>query len=62
MKVSEITSTEMITCFVNKPEDNIKLENTEMKGNLDKFIFSLRIEANCVCRGGGKVVRYLQSY
>ena len=24
-------------CFVDIPEDEIKLENTEIKGNLDKF-------------------------
>ena len=25
------------TCFVNIPEDKIKLENTEIQGNLDIF-------------------------
>jgi len=51
-KDSEITSTVDDTCFVNIPEDQIKLENTEIKGNPDKFIYSLRIKAHCVCRGG----------
>ena len=37
---SEITSTVEETCFVNIPEDEIKLENTEIQGNLDKFTFS----------------------
>ena len=32
---SEITSTVEDTCFVDIPEDEIKLENTEIKGNLD---------------------------
>ena len=41
VKESEITSTVEDTCFVNIPEDQTKLENTEMKGNLDKYIFSL---------------------
>ena len=37
VKESEITSTEEEPCFVDIPEDEIKLENTEIKGNLDKF-------------------------
>ena len=40
VKESEITSTVVETCFVNIPEDEIKLENTEIQGNLDKFTFS----------------------
>ena len=27
------------TCFVNIPEDKIKLENTEIQGKLDSFHF-----------------------
>ena len=27
------------TCFVNIPEDEIKLENTEIQGKLDSFHF-----------------------
>ena len=38
-KDSEITSTVEDTCFVDIPEDEIKLENTEIKGNLVKCIF-----------------------
>ena len=53
VKDSEITSTVEDTCFVNIPEDEIKLENTEIKGNLDKYIFSLWIEAHFVFKGGG---------
>ena len=37
VKESEITSTVEEPCFVDIPEDEIKLENTEIKGNLDKF-------------------------
>ena len=37
VKNSEITSTIEETCFVDIPEDEIKLENTEIQGNLDKF-------------------------
>ena len=40
VKESEIISTSSTveeTCFVNIPEDDIKLENREIKGNLDKF-------------------------
>ena len=37
VKDSEITSTVEDTCFVDIPEDEIKLENTEIKGNLEKF-------------------------
>ena len=40
VKESGITSTVEETCFVNIPEDEIKLENTEILGNHDKFIFS----------------------
>ena len=37
VKESEITSTvEEEPCFVDIHEDEIKLENTEIKGNLDK--------------------------
>ena len=36
VKESEITSTVEDKCF-NIPEDDIKLENREIKGNLDKF-------------------------
>ena len=46
VKESEITSTVKETCFVNIPEDEIKLENTEIQGNFDKFTFSWKIEAN----------------
>ena len=38
VKESEITSTVEKPCFVDIPEDEIKLENTEIKVNLDKFI------------------------
>ena len=37
VKESEITSTVEETCFVNIPEDGIKLENTKIKGNFDMF-------------------------
>ena len=37
---SEITSTVEEQCFVDIPEDEKKLENTEIQGNLDKFTFS----------------------
>ena len=40
VKESEITSTVEETCFVNISEDEIKPENTEIQGNLDKFTFS----------------------
>ena len=39
VKDSEITSTVEDTCFVNIPEDDIKLENTEIQGKLDNFTF-----------------------
>ena len=45
VKESETTSTVEETCFVDIPQDIIKLENAETKGNLDKFTFSLKIEA-----------------
>ena len=35
VKDSDITSIVEDTCFVNIPEDQINLENTEIKGNLD---------------------------
>jgi len=35
---SEITCTVEETCFVNIPEDEVKLENTKIKGNFDMFI------------------------
>jgi len=37
VKESEITSTVEETCFVNIPEDEVKLENTKIKGNFDMF-------------------------
>jgi len=37
VKESEITCTVEETCFVNIPEDEVKLENTKIKGNFDKF-------------------------
>ena len=37
VKNCKITSTVEDTCFVNIPEDKIKLENTEIQGNLDIF-------------------------
>ena len=43
VKESEITSTVVETCFVNIPEDEIKLENTH-----GKFTLSCRIKGNCV--------------
>ena len=56
VKDCKITSTVVEdACFVNIPEDQIKLENTEIKGNLDKYIFSLWIEAHFVFKGGGGV-------
>ena len=39
VKESEITSTGEDTCFVNIPEDEVKLENTEIKGKLNNFTF-----------------------
>ena len=53
VKDYEITSIVEDSCFVNIPKDQLKLENTEIKGNPDKFIFSLRIKAHCVFKGGG---------
>ena len=38
VKDSQIISTE--TCFVDIPEDEVKLENTGIKGNFDKCTFS----------------------
>ena len=39
VKESEITSTVVKdTCFVNIPEDEIKLKNTEIQGNLNTSI------------------------
>ena len=40
VKNSEITSTIEETCFVDITEDEIKLENTEIKGNFDNITFS----------------------
>lgn len=40
VKEYEITSTVEDTCFVDIPEHEIKLENTEIQDNLDKFTFS----------------------
>jgi len=37
VKEFEITSTVEETCFMNIPEDDIKLENTGIKGNFEKF-------------------------
>ena len=37
VKESEITCTVEETCFVNIPEDEVKLENTKIKGNFDMF-------------------------
>ena len=39
-KESEITSTVEDTWFVNIPEVEIKLENTKIQGNHDKFTLS----------------------
>ena len=39
VKESEITSTVEDTCFVNIPEVDIKLENTEIQGKLYNFTF-----------------------
>jgi len=39
VKESEIISTGEDTCFVNIPEDEIKLENTEKQGKLNNFTF-----------------------
>ena len=39
VKESEITCTVEETCFVNIPEDEVKLENTEIKGKLNNFTF-----------------------
>lgn len=36
VKESETTSTVEEPCFVDIPQDEIKLENVETKGNLDK--------------------------
>ena len=38
-KESEKTSIVEETCFVNIPEDDIKLENADIKGNLNKCTF-----------------------
>ena len=40
VKEYEITSTVEDTCFVDIREHEIKLENTEIQDNLDKFTFS----------------------
>ena len=40
VKDSDIISTVEETCFVYVPEDDIKLENTEIQGDHDKFTFS----------------------
>ena len=40
VKDSQIISTVAETCFVDIPEDKVKLENTEIKGNFDKCTFS----------------------
>ena len=40
VKNSEITSTIEETCFVDIPEDEIKLENTVIKGNFDNITCS----------------------
>ena len=39
VKESVITSTVEETCFVDIPEDDIKLENTEIQGKLDNSTF-----------------------
>ena len=46
VKDFERTSTAEDSCFVNIPEDKFKLENTEIQGNLNKFTFSLTIDAH----------------
>ena len=43
VKESEKTGTVEDTCFVDIPEDEIKLENTH-----GKFTLSCRIKGNCV--------------
>jgi len=40
VKDSQIISTVAETCFVDIPEDKVKLENTGIKGNFDKCTFS----------------------
>ena len=57
VKESEITSTIEDTCFVDIPEDEIKLENTEIQGNLNKFTFSYRIKAKYVLQGERVLMR-----
>ena len=48
VKESEITSTVEETCFVNIPEDGIKLENTKIKGNFEKFpILKAQMAESC---------------
>ena len=37
VKESELTSPVEETCFVNISEDDIKLENSKIKGNFDMF-------------------------
>ena len=39
VKDSDIISTVEETCFVNKPEDDIKLETTEVQGKLNNSTF-----------------------
>ena len=43
VKESEIISTVEETCFVNIPEDDIKLENTEIQGKLNSVNFNFNI-------------------
>lgn len=48
VKDFKITSTEVEdTCFVNIPDDEIKLENTEIQGKLKSFIFNKMNLATC---------------
>ena len=46
VKDFERTSIVEDLCLVNIPEDIFKTENTEIQGNLDKFTFSLTIDAH----------------
>ena len=43
VKESEIISTVEETCFVNIPEDDIKLENTEIQGKLNNVNFNFNL-------------------
>ena len=51
-KESEIISTVEDKCFVYIPEDDIKLENSEIKGNFDMFTIVKSKNKHCGFRWG----------